>query len=109
MMDGVLELSAASSGAVDVKSTESRAIGPLFFMAMMQLTGAKSTGISALRIVASVLLIKLKIFIQEVPENWEPCLYGGGIPFGFDKYSFEDPTLKRVWNGFIALISRTGT
>lgn len=108
-MDGILQLSAASSGAVDVKSTESRGVGPLFFMAMMQLTGEKSSALSALRILANVLLIKVRVFIQEVPEQWEPCLYGGGIPFGFDKYSFEDPILKRVWNGFVALISRTGT
>jgi hypothetical protein len=109
MMDGLLNLSAASSGAVDVKSTESRAIGPLFFLAMTQLIGGKSSALSALRILASVLLVKVKVFILEVPDEWEPCLYGGGIHFGFDKYNFEDPILKRVWNGFIALISRTGT
>lgn len=108
-MNGILELSKASSGAVDVKSTESRGIGPVFFLAMTQLTGEASSALSALRIVANVLLTKVRIFIQEVPDKWEPCLYGGGIPFGFDKYSFEDPILKRVWNGFVALISRTGT
>jgi hypothetical protein len=109
MMDGILKVSSASSGAVDVQSTESRGIGPLFFLAMTQLIGENSSAVSALCIVANVLLTKITMFIQEVPDKWEPCLSGNaGIPFGFDKYSFEDPILKRVWNAFIALISRTG-
>ncbi|KAH8660274.1 hypothetical protein BX600DRAFT_513893 [Xylariales sp. PMI_506] len=105
IMDGVLHLAAASSRS-EVKTTERRAIGPLLFLALAQ-PPDKDSGLSALRIVASVLLLKARVFIQEEPDDWEPCLQGGGAPFGFDKYSFTDPVPRRVWNSFVALISRT--
>lgn len=108
-MDGILQLSTASSSTATVQSTESRSIEPIFFIAMTQLFSKDCSALSALRVMASALLLRIRAFIAEAPESWEPCLQGTGSNFHFDKYTFIDPMLNRAWHGCIALIARAGT
>jgi hypothetical protein len=108
-MDGILQLSKVSSGTTTVVNIESRSIEPIFLIAMTQLISEDCSALSALRVMASVLLLRARTFIEEAPESWEPCLQGSGSNFHFDRYTFIDPMLNRAWHGCIALIARTGT
>ncbi|KAI1371395.1 hypothetical protein F4677DRAFT_435945 [Hypoxylon crocopeplum] len=101
VLEGILQLSAAFSGR-PMEVVRRRGIGPLHLQAMACPPTAESP-FSAIRIIASFVLVRTLLFVQDVPNSWKPSFYASP---GFHKFSFTDATQGRIWFSLLALISR---
>jgi hypothetical protein len=105
-MDGVLQLSAESSG-LTASASELRGVGALYLSTMSHPPGHDSV-LFALQLVANFVLLKAKQFTQAVPDTWTSSFHGGGVPPGLSRNDFADVAHRQIWLGSFALMSRLG-
>lgn len=107
VLDGILRLAAVFSGR-SMKVVQGRGVGALHLQAMSSPPAGHSP-FSHLRLIAGFALLRTRLFVEAVPDTWEPTFHGGGHAFGFDEVSFDDAVQQRMWFSCVALISRLGT
>ncbi|KAI1337085.1 hypothetical protein F5Y15DRAFT_171020 [Xylariaceae sp. FL0016] len=104
VLEGLLQLSAVSSGqSVDV--VERRGIGLLHLQAMATPPGAESL-FSVLRIMAGFVLVRTRLFVRDVPDQWEHSFHGGATAPAFIQYKFTDAVDQRIWSSLLFLMAR---
>ncbi|KAI2785163.1 hypothetical protein F4815DRAFT_9426 [Daldinia loculata] len=104
VLDGILQVSAIFSGR-PVEIIQRRGVGALHLRALSNPAGAE-TGLLEYRFMASFVLVRTRLFVQDVPETWQPTFYKGGSSFRPDKLSLLDASQWRIWSSSLALLSR---
>ncbi|KAI0816214.1 hypothetical protein GGR55DRAFT_685860 [Xylaria sp. FL0064] len=52
------------------------------------------------------LLTRTQLFVDKIPDTWEPGFRGGGAFQYFRKFDFVDPGQRHIWFAFLTLILR---
>ncbi|KAI0847754.1 hypothetical protein F5Y00DRAFT_240368 [Daldinia vernicosa] len=104
VLDGILQISATFSGR-PTEMIQRRGVGALHLQALSNPCSAE-TGLLDLRLMAGFALTRTRLFVQDVPETWQPTFYKGGSSFRPDKLSSVDSSEVRIWSSSLALISR---
>ncbi|KAI8623266.1 hypothetical protein F5Y19DRAFT_459102 [Xylariaceae sp. FL1651] len=104
VLEGILEVSAAFSSH-QFKVEKPRGLGAFHLQAMSNPPGTDSPFL-ALRMIACFVLSRTRLFVQAVPETWEPSFHGGGAFLYFQRFKFADTSQRRMWFGFLTLILR---
>jgi hypothetical protein len=106
VLEALLQLSAVSSGR-PIEIVKSRGAGVFHLQAMMRPPGAESP-FSALRMIACFVLARTLLFVNAIPDTWEPSFHGGGAFVYLHKFNFCDTTDRQMWFAFLTLILRLG-
>jgi hypothetical protein len=74
---------------------------------MMNPPGEQSP-FSALQTTGCFVLARTLLFVDTVPDTWEPSFHGSGALGYFRKFQFFDATERDMWFAFLTLILRLG-
>lgn len=106
VMNAVLQLSAEFSGLA-VSPAGLRGAGASYLMAV-SIEPIKQSPLSILGIVTHFVLLRVKQFVQTVPEAWTATFHGGRIPRDLTRDDFADESHRQIWQGSFALMARLG-
>jgi len=106
VMYSILQLSAESSGMA-VSPSGLHGGGASYMLAMSRQTVDESPSL-ALGVVAHFVLLRVKQFVQSVPETWLPSLHGEGKPRDLTRNDFAGVGHRQIWMATFALMARLG-
>ncbi|KAI1807950.1 hypothetical protein F4811DRAFT_503845 [Daldinia bambusicola] len=106
VLDGILHASAIFSGR-SIEIIKRRGVGVLHLLAISN-PASTETGLLDIRLMASFVLTRTRLFVQDVPETWQPTFYKGGSSFHNHGRWLADATSsqRRIWISCLALLSR---
>ncbi|KAI1661751.1 hypothetical protein F4813DRAFT_172051 [Daldinia decipiens] len=104
VLDGILRVSATFSGR-PVETIQRRGVGALHLRALSN-PAAAEIGLLEYRLMASFVLIRTRLFVQDAPETWQPTFFKGGSAFRPDKLTLLDASQWRIWTSSLAILSR---
>ncbi|KAI3321290.1 hypothetical protein HD806DRAFT_204503 [Xylariaceae sp. AK1471] len=104
VLEGLLQLSAVFSGR-PIEIVTRRSVGIFHLQSMMNPPGTESP-FSALRMIACFVLARTLLFVDAIPDTWEPSFHGGGAFLYFRKFNFLVTAERQIWFAFLTLILR---
>ncbi|KAI0973305.1 hypothetical protein F4678DRAFT_471119 [Xylaria arbuscula] len=104
ILELLLQLSAVFSSR-PVEIVTRRGAGLFHLQAMSNPPGIDSPS-SALRNISCFVLARTILFVESIPDSWEPSFRGGGALLYFRKFDFLDSAQRQMWFAFLTLILR---
>ncbi|KAI1467186.1 uncharacterized protein F4812DRAFT_52609 [Daldinia caldariorum] len=106
VLDGILQTSAIFSGR-SIERIKRRGVGILYLLALTN-PASTETGLLEIRLMANFVLGRTRLFVQDVPETWQPTFYkGGSVFYNHELWLAEaNSSQKRIWASCSALLSR---
>ncbi|KAI1356106.1 hypothetical protein F5Y01DRAFT_268543 [Xylaria sp. FL0043] len=104
----VLELLLQLSAVCSSRPTEivtRRGAGIFHLQAMSNPPDVDSPS-SALLSISCFVLARTQLFVDKIPDTWEPSFRGGGAFQYFRRFDFVDPGQRHMWFAFLTLILR---
>ncbi|KAI1419672.1 hypothetical protein F5Y12DRAFT_788889 [Xylaria sp. FL1777] len=104
ILELLLQLSAVFSSR-PLELVTRRGAGLFHIQAMSNPPDAHSPS-AALRSIACFVLARTLLFVDRIPDTWEPSFQGDGAFLYFRKFDFFDTTQRQIWFAFLTLILR---
>ncbi|KAI1303989.1 hypothetical protein F5Y03DRAFT_384901 [Xylaria venustula] len=104
ILELLLQLSAVFSSR-PLELVTRRGAGLFHLQAMSNPPGTDSPS-AALRNIACFVLARTVLFVESIPESWEPSFRGGGALLYFRKFEFSDSAQRQMWFAVLTLILR---
>ncbi|KAI3335518.1 hypothetical protein F4824DRAFT_146808 [Ustulina deusta] len=104
VLELLLQVSAVFSRR-PIETVTRRGAGLFHLQAMSNPPGINSPS-SALRTISCFVLARTLLFVDRIPDTWEPSFQGGGAFLYFHKFDFLDITQRKIWFAFLTLILR---
>jgi len=106
LLEGLLQVSALCANR-PIETVTRRRAGISHFHSMMNPPGEQSPS-SALQTTGCFVLARTLLFVDTVPDTWEPSFHGSGAFGYFRKFQFLDATERDMWFALLTLILRFG-